>query len=72
MSLTDKEYRLWLTSAYRYYYGTKESEMTDYEWDIMGKRIIPEEHIELKGTNYEPGQSLFWLPKNKYPDWAKE
>jgi len=65
-------YKKWLTSAYRYYWGTEEPLMSDYEWDSIGRQLDPEDWEELRGTEYVPGQSLFWLPKNKYPDWAKK
>jgi len=73
MSLSKEQYKRWLKAAYVYYHGYGEdSGMSDFEWDFLGKQINPEEHEELRGTGYTAGQSLFWLSKNKYPDWAKE
>lgn len=73
MSLSEKDYRRWLKAAYIYYYGYGEdSGMSDFEWDVLGRQINIEDHAELKGTNYKPGQSLFWLLMDEYPDWAKE
>lgn len=73
MSLSKAEYRRWLQAAYHYYWGfLDEPLMSDSEWDSLGKRVVLDEHDELRGTSYVPGQSLFWLPKDKYPEWAKE
>ena len=70
MSLSKSEYKQWLRAAYAYYWG-EGSEMSDHTWDALAKRVVPEEHDELHGTQYIPGQSLFWLPEAKYPEWAK-
>lgn len=73
VKVSEEEYRKWLKAAYIYYWGTGEdSGMTDYAWDSLGRRINPEEWDELRGTDYVPGQSLFWLSKDKYPSWVKE
>lgn len=72
-SVTKEEYRRWLRAAYIYYHGFGEdSGMTDHAWDSVARRINPEDWDELRGTGYEAGQSLFWLKRNEYPDWAKE
>jgi len=70
--ITQDTYRKWLKAAYQYYWGTGESEMSDYEWDQIGRKINPEDFDELRGTKWVPGSSLFWLSKSKYPEWAKE
>lgn len=70
MNVTKEIYQKWLTSAYRYYWSNENPLMSDAEWDHIGKQINPEDWDELRGTNYEPGQSLYWLSKNKYPEWA--
>lgn len=69
MSLSDKDYKRWLGAAYAYYH-TDSSTMSDAEWDFLAKQVVPEEHLELKNTAYIPGQSLFWLKKADYPEWA--
>lgn len=71
MTISNSEYKRWLKAAYDYYWGFG-SDMSDYEWDAIGRKIDPEQHDELKGTGYVPGQSLFWLSKDKYPSWCKE
>ena len=72
-NVTTDEYRKWLRAAYIYYWGTGEDPgMSDHAWDALGRRLNPDDWDELRGTNYEPGQSLFWLSKDKYPDWVKE
>jgi hypothetical protein len=71
MALKDADYRRWLKAAYQYYWGDG-SDMSDHEWDHLGRQINPDDHDELRGTEYVPGQSLYWLPKASYPDWAKE
>lgn len=68
------DYDEWLRNAYWYYWGVdKESTMSDFEWDRLAKKFAKEsdKYPELKNTNYEGG-SLFWLSKDKYPDWIKE
>jgi hypothetical protein len=67
-----KKYRLWLFSAYHYYWGDGSSLMSDHEWDTLARQIVPyREHLsELRGHNYQGG-SLFWLPASSYPFWAK-
>lgn len=69
--MTD-QYRRWLKAAYRYYWTGDDPGMSDAEWDCLGKSLNPDDYDELRGTQYVPGQSLFWLPKDKYPDWVKE
>lgn len=64
-------YQRWLKAAYQYYWGSG-SDMSDHEWDNIGRSLNPEDYDELRGTRWVPGQSLFWLPKDKYPEWAKE
>lgn len=72
--VTRQDYERWLKSSYTYYWGIGDSQptMSDHEWDTIAKKLNPEDYAELKGTGYVPGQSLFWLSKDKYPDWAKE
>lgn len=70
----DSNYVEWLTAAYHYYWGVDtESHMSDFDWDAKAKKFAKNKHLyaELKDTDYDGG-SLFWLSKNKYPDWAKE
>lgn len=72
MSLNEKDYKRWLKAAYIYYFGYGEdSGMSDAEWDFLARQVVPDEHDELRGSGYEPGQSLYWLKKDKYPEWAK-
>jgi len=70
--ITEKEYKRWLKAAYTYYWGTGEdSGMSDAEWDFVGRQINPDDWDELRGTQYDPGQSLFWMKQEDYPAWAK-
>ena len=70
--MTKETYLRWLKAAYIYYYGYGEDTgMSDHEWDHLARQINPEDWDELKGTGYVPGQSLYWLPKDKYPDEVK-
>lgn len=73
MKIEVETYRRWLKAAYLYYWEAGEDTgMSDAEWDYVGRQLIPDEWEELKGTQYVPGQSLFWLSKDKYPSWVKE
>lgn len=69
IKISEQDYHRWLRAAYIYYYHPEDdSGMSDSEWDYIGRSLIPEEWPELKGTGYIPGQSLFWLKKEKYPE----
>jgi hypothetical protein len=71
MSISNEIYRRWLKSAYQYYWTSDVPIMSDTEWDYYARLLNPDEHDELKNTHYVPGQSLYWLPPHKYPEWCK-
>lgn len=71
MVVTEEIYRRWLKAAYAYYWGDGGT-MHDSEWDHIASHIDPEQWDELRGTGYVPGESLYWMAQDQYPDWAKE
>jgi hypothetical protein len=77
--IAQKLFRVWITAAWRYYYGSGENTgMSDREWDNASRDLhavrglLPEDEFAvLRDEQFEPGQSIFWLSRDKYPEYAK-